>query len=75
MSKKEQSVYTITIIVKDTGRIAHIQTYSNKKYAEEKLARLNEIWFGREKDGESNHRLFTMTLSTTRLRRKSRFLV
>ena len=69
---KRKRIYTLTIIVKDTGRIADIQTYSNKKYAEERLAHLEEIYFGSEKDGDSNRRLFDIRLSTSRLRRKAR---
>ena len=69
---KRKRIYTLTIIVRETGRIADIQTYSNKKYAEKRLAHLEEIYFGREKDGDSNRSLFAITLSTTRLRRAGR---
>lgn len=70
---KRKRIYTLTIIVRDTGRIADIQTYSSKKYAEERLAHLEEIYFGREKDGgHSKRKLFAITLSTSRLRRKAR---
>ena len=68
---KRKHIYTLTIIAKDTGRIAEIQTYSSKKYAEERLAHLEEIFFGRE-NGDSNRKLFAITLSTSRLRRKAR---
>ena len=70
---KRKRIYTLTIIVRDTGRIADIQTYSSKKHAEERLAYLEEIYFGpAEKDGDENRRLFAITLSTSRLRRKAR---
>lgn len=69
---KRKRIYTLTIIVRETGRIADIQTYSSKKYAEERLARLEKIYFGREKDGDDNRRLFDIRLSTTRMQRKAR---
>ena len=72
---KRKRIYTLTIIVRDTGRIADIQTYSGKKYAEERLARLEEIYFGpEEKHGDENRRLFAITLSTSRLKRKARYM-
>jgi hypothetical protein len=69
---KAKNIYTITIISRETGSVKDLQTYSSKKYAESRLARLHEIYFGREKDGEENRQLFSITLNTSKLKRQAR---
>jgi len=69
---KAKNIYTVTVISRETGTVYDLQTYSSKKYAEERLARLEEIYFGRNKDGEENRHLFSITLNTSKLKRQAR---
>jgi len=72
MSNKQKSIYTITIVARGTGRICLLETHSNKKLANERLERLNEIWFGRDRDGSDNRTMFHISLTDSKLRRKTR---
>ena len=65
---KRKNIYTITIVHKHNGFIAHIETHSNKKKAEERLDRLSRLWvINRDK------REYEVELHTTKLQRKSRW--
>ena len=69
---KRKRIYTITIIARSTGRLCHVYTISGKKYAESRLARLQEIYFAREQDGKDNERMFSIVLTESRLEREVR---
>ena len=69
---KRKRIYTITIIARSTGTLYQVYTISGKKHAESRLARLQEIYFAREKDGKDNERMFNIVLTETRLEREVR---
>lgn len=60
-----KNIYTITVVNKTHGYVAHIETHSNKKKSEARLARLLELW--KESKG------FEVELHTTKLERKSKW--
>ena len=60
-----KNIYTITVVNKTLGYVAHIETHSNKKKSEARLARLLELW--KESKG------FEVELHTTKLERKTRW--
>ena len=62
---RRKNIYTITVVNKALGYVAHIETHSNKKKGEARLARLRELW------GESSD--FDVELHTTKLERKSKW--
>lgn len=62
---KRKNIYTITVVHKGQGHIYHVETHSNKKKAEARLARLRELW------GDTND--FEVELHTTKLERKTRW--
>ena len=65
---KRKNIYTITIVHRGHGFIAHIETHSNKKKAEARLSRLSELWvLNRDK------REYEVEMHSTKLQRKSRF--
>ena len=57
---KRKNIYTITVVTKSQGFIAHIETHSNKKKAEARLSRLTELWDE-----------YDVEMHTTKLQRKS----
>ena len=61
---RRKNIYTITIVNKAHGWIAHIETHSNKKKSEARHARLQELW---------NQKVFEIELHTTKLERKSKW--
>ena len=65
---KRKNIYTITIVHRANGFIAHIETHSNKKRAEERLGRLTELWTKRESTKD-----YEVELHTTKLERKPRY--
>ena len=71
---KQKNIYTITVTNKSHGFIAHIETHSNKKKAEERLSRLTELWVTEwMRKHDTAYREFEVEMHTTKLERKSRW--
>ena len=69
---RRKNIYTITVINCRHGFIAHIETHSNKKKADARLARLTEL-FVHQKEGGSDAGTYEVELHTTKLQRKSQW--
>lgn len=67
-----KNIYTLTIVNRRHGYIAHIETHSNKKKAEDRLARLNALYVV-QKEGGSDAGTYEVELHKTKLQRKSRW--
>ena len=65
---RRKNIYTITIVNRHNGYIAHIETHSNKKQAQERLDRLTHLWVNRKSTKD-----YTVELHTTKLQRKSQW--
>ena len=63
-----KNIYTITVTSKSMGFVAHIETHSNKKKAEERLSRLSALWVH-----QRDKREYEVEMHTTKLQRKSRW--
>lgn len=67
---KRKNIYTI--IITSGRKVCDVQTFSSLKGAQEKLTRLEDIWFGRNKDGEENRKNFRIELKISKLQRQAR---
>ena len=67
-----KNIYTVTIVCRLHGYIAHIETHSNKKKAEARLARLTELYVTQKKGGRDEG-TYEVELHTTKLERKTRW--
>ena len=67
-----KNIYTVTVVNRRHGYIAHIETHSNKKKAEARLARLGQLYVV-QKEGGSDAGTYEVELHTTKLQRKSRW--
>lgn len=67
-----KNIYTLTVVNRHHGYIAHIETHSNKKKATARLDRLIELWATR-KEGSSDSDTFEVELHTTKLQRKTQW--
>ena len=67
-----KNIYTLTIVNRRHGYLAHIETHSNKKKAEDRHARLVELYVT-QKEGGSDDRTYEVELHTTKLQRKTRW--
>ena len=65
---RQKNIYTITVVNKSHGYVAHIETHSNKKQAEERLARVQELWVTSQQDSH-----FFVDSHVTPLERKTRW--
>ena len=71
MSKdKRKNIYII--IITSGRKVCNVYTFSSLKNAQEKLTRLEEIWFGRNKDGAENRKNFRIELKISKLQRQAR---
>ena len=69
---RRKNIYTITIVNRRHGYIGHIETHSNKKQADARLARLTQLWVVQKKGGSDND-TYEVELHTTKLQRKSQW--
>ena len=67
-----KNIYTLTVMDRRHGYIAHIETHSNKKKAEDRRARLSELYVV-QKEGGSDGGTYEVELHTTKLQRKSKW--
>ena len=65
---KRKNIYTITVVHKSHGYVAHIETHSNKKKAVERLHRLSQLWVL-----QRDQREYQVEMHHTKLQRKSRW--
>ena len=68
---RRKNIYTLTVIHCGHGYIAHIETHSNKKKAEARLARLIEMYV--EELGSKPNRDYVVQLHSTKLQRKTQW--
>ena len=69
---RRKNIYTLTIVNKTHGYVAHIETHSNKKKAEKRLARLTALYVIQKKGG-SDAATYEVEMHTTKLERKSKW--
>lgn len=69
---KRKNIYTVTVVNRRHGYIAHIETHSNKKKADARLARLLQLYVI-QKEGGSDNATYEVELHTTKLQRKSKW--
>ena len=69
---KRKNIYTVTVTNRRHGYIAHIETHSNKKKADARLARLNQLYVIQKKGNDDEH-TYQVELHTTKLQRKTRW--
>ena len=67
-----KNIYTVTVVNRRHGYIAHIETHSNKKKATDRHDRLNQLYVIQKKDG-SDDGTYEVELHTTKLQRKSKW--
>ena len=67
-----KNIYTVTVVNRRHGYIAHLETHSNKKKAESRLARLQQLYVVQKKDGPDSG-TYEVELHTTKLQRKSQW--
>ena len=68
---RRKNIYTITVATK-FGRVAIVETHSNKKKAEERFARLTSIYVT-QKQGNDDYNHYRVQMHTTKLQRKTRW--
>ena len=69
---RRKNIYTVTVVNRRHGYIAHIETHSNKKKAESRLARLQQLYVV-QKEGGSDAGTYEVELHTTKLQRKTQW--
>lgn len=69
---RRKNIYTVTVVNRRHGFIAHIETHSNKKKAESRLDRLNQLWVV-QKEYVPGGGTYEVKLHTTKLQRKSQW--
>ena len=67
-----KNIYTVTVTNRRHGYISHIETHSNKKKADARLARLNQLYVIQKKGNDDEH-TYQVELHTTKLQRKTRW--
>ena len=67
-----KNIYTVTVVNRRHGFIAHLETHSNKKKAESRLDRLNQLWVV-QKEFVPDGGTYEVKLHTTKLQRKSQW--
>ena len=67
-----KNIYTVTVVNRRHGYISHIETHSNKKKADARLARLSQLYVVQKEDGPDGG-TYEVELHTTKLQRKSRW--
>ena len=69
---KRKNIYTVTVVNRRHGYISHIETHSNKKKADARLARLTALYVT-QKEGLCDDGTYEVELHTTKLQRKSQW--
>ena len=69
---RRKNIYTLTVVNRRHGYISHIETHSNKKKADARLARLNQLYVIQKK-GNSDDGTYEVELHTTKLERKTQW--
>ena len=69
---RRKNIYTVAVVCRRHGYIAHIETHSNKKKAEDRLARLTAL-FVTQKKGGSDEGTYDVEFHTTKLQRKTKW--
>ena len=69
---KRKNIYTVTVVNRRHGYISHIETDSNKKKADARLARLSDLYVHQKKGLDDEH-TYTVELYTTKLQRKTQW--
>ena len=64
---RRKNIYTVTVVHRGHGYISHIETHSNKKKAEARLARMVQLYAPRATSA------YEVKLHTTKLQRKSQW--
>ena len=67
-----KNIYTVTVVNRRHGYISHIETHSNKKKAESRLARLQQLYVVQKEDGPDGG-TYDVQLHTTKLQRKTQW--
>jgi hypothetical protein len=71
MSKdKRKNIYSI--IITSGRKVCDVQTFSSFKHAEEKLARLEDLWFRQSNNRDWNRKNFRIELKISKLQRQAR---
>ena len=69
---RRKNIYTVTVTNRRHGYISHIETHSNKKKADARLARLTDLYV-HQKEGGSDGGTYEVQLHTTKLQRKTQW--
>ena len=69
---RRKNIYTVAVVCRRHGYIAHIETHSNKKKAEARHARLLELYVTQKKGGRDDG-TYDVEFHTTKLQRKTRW--
>lgn len=67
-----KNIYTVIVTNRRHGYISHIETHSNKKKADARLARLSDLYV-HQKEGGSDDGTYEVQLHITKLQRKTRW--
>ena len=69
---RRKNIYTVTVTNRRHGYISHIETHSNKKKADARLARLSQLYVVQKQDGPDGG-THEVELHTTKLQRKTQW--
>ena len=69
---RRKNIYTVTVVNRRHGYISHIETHSNKKKADARLARLTELYVT-QKAGLLSTGTYEVKMFTTKLQRQTRW--
>ena len=67
---RRKNIYTVTVVNRRHGYITHIETHSNKKKADARLARLSQLYVVQKESGPDGG-TYDVELHTTKLQRKT----
>ena len=68
---RRKNIYTITVASRH-GTVAIVETHSNRKKAEERFARLTQIYVT-QNEGHDDYCHYCVQMHTTKLQRKTRW--
>ena len=69
---RRKNIYTVTVVHRGHGYISHLETHSNKKKAEARLARLSQLYVVQKESGPDSG-TYEVELHTTKLQRKTQW--
>ena len=67
---RRKNIYTVTVVNRRHGYITHIETHSNKKKADARLARLSQLYVVQKESGPDGG-TYDVELHATKLQRKT----